>query len=46
MATHELDAMDRRILQALQQDGRATNVDLAQRVHLSAPQCLRRVRSL
>jgi Lrp/AsnC family leucine-responsive transcriptional regulator len=46
MATHELDALDRRILRTLQQDGRATNVDLAQRVHLSAPQCLRRVRTL
>jgi len=41
-----LDAIDRRILDALQADGRASNVDLSARVHLSAPQCLRRVRSL
>jgi Lrp/AsnC family leucine-responsive transcriptional regulator len=41
-----LDAIDRRIVNALQRDGRASNVDLSARVHLSAPQCLRRVRSL
>lgn len=41
-----LDAIDRRILHALQADGRISNVDLATRVHLSAPQCYRRVRSL
>ena len=41
-----LDALDRKILEALQADGRATNVELAARVHLSAPQCFRRVRSL
>jgi Lrp/AsnC family leucine-responsive transcriptional regulator len=41
-----LDAIDRRILKVLQDDGRASNVELAQRVHLSAPQCLRRVRAL
>jgi Lrp/AsnC family transcriptional regulator, leucine-responsive regulatory protein len=41
-----LDAIDRRILDALQADGRASNVELSARVHLSAPQCLRRVRSL
>ena len=41
-----LDAIDRRILEALQADGRASNVDLSARVHLSAPQCLRRVRAL
>lgn len=41
-----LDAIDRRILDALQGDGRASNVDLSARVHLSAPQCLRRVRAL
>jgi Lrp/AsnC family leucine-responsive transcriptional regulator len=41
-----LDAIDRRILDVLQADGRASNVDLSARVHLSAPQCLRRVRSL
>jgi Lrp/AsnC family transcriptional regulator, leucine-responsive regulatory protein len=42
----ELDAVDRRIVKALQRDGRASNVDLSARVHLSAPQCLRRVRAL
>ena len=41
-----LDAIDRKILQTLQDDGRISNVDLAARVHLSAPQCFRRVRSL
>lgn len=41
-----LDAIDRKILQALQEDGRISNVDLAARIHLSAPQCFRRVRSL
>jgi len=41
-----LDALDRKILDALQADGRATNVELAARVHLSAPQCFRRVRAL
>ena len=38
--------MDRKILEALQADGRASNVELSARVHLSAPQCFRRVRSL
>lgn len=42
----ELDAIDRRLLAALQRDGRATNVELSASVHLSAAQCLRRVRSL
>jgi DNA-binding Lrp family transcriptional regulator len=42
----ELDAMDRRILAELQAEGRITNVELAQRVGLSAPPCLRRVRRL
>jgi DNA-binding Lrp family transcriptional regulator len=42
----ELDAMDLRILAELQADGRMTNVELAQRVGLSAPPCLRRVRRL
>ena len=41
-----LDSIDRKIIDALQADGRASNVDLAARVHLSAPQCFRRVRSL
>ncbi|MDP3085150.1 MAG: Lrp/AsnC family transcriptional regulator [Rubrivivax sp.] len=44
--TVELDAIDRKILDALQADGRLSNVELAARIHLSAPQCLRRVRAL
>jgi Lrp/AsnC family leucine-responsive transcriptional regulator len=46
MATARLDALDRRILGFLQQDGRLSNVDLAARIGLSAPQSFRRVRSL
>ena len=42
----KLDAIDRKILLALQTTGRATNVELATKVHLSAPQCFRRVRAL
>ena len=41
-----LDAIDRQILKELQDDGRITNVELAQRVGISAPPCLRRVRAL
>jgi DNA-binding Lrp family transcriptional regulator len=41
-----LDAIDLRILAELQADGRITNVELAKRVGLSAPPCLRRVRRL
>lgn len=44
MAT--LDKIDRRLLAELQSDGRITNVDLARRVGLTAPPCLRRVRAL
>jgi len=39
-----LDAIDRQILKELQDDGRITNVELARRVGISAPPCLRRVR--
>lgn len=42
----QLDAIDVSILQALQADGRLTNIDLAQRVHLSPSACLRRVKHL
>jgi DNA-binding Lrp family transcriptional regulator len=42
----KLDATDWRILAELQKNGRMTNVELAQRVGLSAPPCLRRVREL
>jgi DNA-binding Lrp family transcriptional regulator len=41
-----LDAIDRRILQALQEDARISNVALADRVGLSPTPCLRRVRAL
>ncbi len=40
------DPIDRRILAELQVDGRMTNVELARRVGISAPPCLRRVRAL
>ncbi|HEX2540693.1 MAG TPA: Lrp/AsnC family transcriptional regulator [Caldimonas sp.] len=40
------DAIDRKLLFALQRSGRASNVELAAKIHLSAPQALRRVRSL
>ncbi|MGV6846869.1 MAG: Lrp/AsnC family transcriptional regulator [Marinibacterium sp.] len=46
MATTRLDPIDRRILAELQADGRMTNVELARRVGISAPPCLRRVRTL
>lgn len=42
----KLDAIDRRILRDLQDDGRITNVELAQHAGISAPPCLRRVRAL
>jgi DNA-binding Lrp family transcriptional regulator len=41
-----LDAIDRRILRELQDDGRISNVELARRVGISASPCLRRVRAL
>lgn len=41
-----LDAIDRRILRALQQNGRLQNVDLAKEIGLSPSPCLRRVRLL
>ncbi len=42
----KIDNIDRRILQDLQANGRITNVELARRVGISAPPCLRRVRAL
>lgn len=42
----ELDSRDRAILRILQGDGRITNSDLAEKVHLSPSACLRRVRQL
>jgi DNA-binding Lrp family transcriptional regulator len=44
--TVHLDAVDWKILAELQRDGRMTNVELSRRVGISAPPCLRRVRSL
>jgi len=38
--------LDRAILRHLQEDGRLSNVELAQRVNLSPSPCLRRVRAL
>jgi len=46
MPTSKLDPIDRHILAELQADGRMTNVELARRVGISAPPCLRRVRTL
>lgn len=42
----QLDKTDRRILEALQEDGRLTNQELAERVSLSPSPCLRRTRRL
>jgi DNA-binding Lrp family transcriptional regulator len=41
-----IDAIDRKILNALQQDGRLSNVQLAEKVGLSESACLRRVKLL
>lgn len=46
MRRAKLDKIDKKILERLQSDGRITNVDLAKEVGISAPPCLRRVRSL
>ena len=40
-----LDDIDRKLLAELQAEGRVTNVELASRVGLTAPPCLRRVRA-
>ena len=45
MPTH-LDAIDWKILTELQDNGRITNVELARRIGISAPPCLRRMRAL
>ena len=42
----KLDKIDRRILKNLQDDGRMSNVKLAQEAGISPPPCLRRVRAL
>ncbi|PWC39749.1 AsnC family transcriptional regulator [Azospirillum sp. TSO35-2] len=43
---YELDAVDRRILQHLQRDGRMTNADVAEAVHVSPATCHRRIQRL
>jgi DNA-binding Lrp family transcriptional regulator len=44
--SHALDAIDLRILSELQKDGRLPHNELASRVGISHPNCLRRVRAL
>lgn len=46
MKRSKLDKIDRKILRDLQDNGRITNVELAQNAGISAPPCLRRVRAL
>lgn len=46
MEALDLDDLDRRILRELQRDAAQTNLELAQKVHASAPTCLRRVKRL
>lgn len=46
MADSTLDEIDLKILQRLQNDGRITNVELANNIGLTAPPCLRRMRAL
>ena len=45
-AEPKLDSIDRAILRELQREGRLSNLELAQRVHLSPSACLRRVKAL
>lgn len=46
MTAAELDRIDLLLLAELQRNGRLTNAELAERVHLSASACLRRVQRL
>ena len=46
MSQVKLDEIDLLILRDLQENGKITNVELARRVGISAPPCLRRVRAL
>jgi DNA-binding Lrp family transcriptional regulator len=46
MERHKLDSIDRRILAELQANGRITNVELSRRAKITAPPCLRRMRTL
>lgn len=45
-STLRIDRANHRILEALQQDGRLSNVELAQRIGMSESPCFRRVRAL
>jgi len=46
MANIEMDVIDRRILTILQENGRLSNQEIAERVNLSPSPCLRRIRRL
>jgi Lrp/AsnC family leucine-responsive transcriptional regulator len=46
MTSANLDRTDLLVLAELQRNGRQTNAELAERVHLSASACLRRVQRL
>src|SRR5580658_2023675 len=46
MERHKLDSIDLRILAELQRHGRITNVELSRRAKITAPPCLRRMRTL
>lgn len=46
MSMMTIDEIDRKLLRLLKRDGRMSNVDLAREVGLTAPPCLRRIRSL
>jgi len=46
LSAGKLDSVDKKILSTLQGNGRITNVDLAEKVGITAPPCLRRVRAL
>ncbi|GAB6847356.1 Lrp/AsnC family transcriptional regulator [Paraburkholderia kururiensis] len=46
MTKIEIDAIDRRILAILQENGRLSNQEIAERVNLSPSPCLRRIRRL
>lgn len=45
-ASRPLDKIDRKILDLLQEDGRISNVKLAEKIHLSPTPCLERVKRL
>lgn len=42
----QIDTLDRKIIRALQRNGRMTNLELASEVNLSPSPCLRRLRNL